>query len=108
MMSLYFSTRSLEHDRMIRVRANLKLTNAMSNTLKTVSLIVAWDKIVGPIGLIGSDKVGIVNGAIRLDLPEAWSDLALKIRIEDLIAVHCRYNWAPRDLPWSSTRYCVD
>jgi hypothetical protein len=55
-----------ENDNRVELVVRLEGANVGANMLEVGLLVVAGDQVVGPVGLVGSDKVGVYRSAIDL------------------------------------------
>lgn len=48
-----------EHNDAVELVVSLERSNVVSNVLEMSSLVITWNQVVGSIGLVGSDEVGV-------------------------------------------------
>lgn len=81
------------------VGAYLEVSDVLPDLLEVSLLVLSRDDVVGPLLLVGSDEVGVVDTRQRLDVLHQRSDLSLEVVGEDLGSGHRGRKVVRRDVP---------
>lgn len=81
------------------IEMHLEVSNVLPDLLEVDLLVLSRDDVVGPLLLVGSDEVGVVDTGKRLDVLHQGSDLSLEVVGEDLGSGHRGRQVVGRDVP---------
>lgn len=84
---------------LVKVVSSLEVADVGTDVVDVGLLVRAGDDVVGAVGLVGGDKVGVVDRGEGLEGLHLGLDLALEVVVEDLGAGHGVSEVQARDIP---------
>ena len=60
-----FSVGCPENDNLIKVMLGFKISDVLSDLVKVLHLVLSWENIIGPVFLVGSNEIRIIDGRER-------------------------------------------
>ena len=90
---------SPENEDLVQVVVLFHVANVFADLGKVDTLVIAWQDVIGPVGLVGSDKLRIVYSGKGCNIFHAVFKLELEVDVEYLSPTHGLSHIGLRDVP---------